>query len=323
MSYHVISIDQPSYLSVDNFRLQIDLHDTEQSHFIPFADIALIILNHPRITLSKVAMEQLTAAGGAILITDGKHLPIGLCLPLAINQMGAKRPHQQARFINQAESKELWQRIVQVKIQNQAELLKSFGLEGHVRLEFMVREVEPGDPTHIEAQAAKLYWKYIFALVNSTDLTIRKRHKQGADDIFNICLNYGYAIVRAMIARALAGAGLCLNFGHGHVRLDNPMNLVEDWMEPFRHLVDRTLIEIILGEENSYATDQPLNKIMKQKILGKILATEIDIEDKQWRLLEGIDRTLVQYCQWLDNPNFKKLSLPKAVFFKKETDNEK
>ena len=292
MSFHIIHIDNAAYISCDNKRLAIKKPDND-TNYIAACDIAALILNHPQITITHQAIALCTQHDTIILITDGYHLPSALCYPMTNHYNTAKRPHQQARYIDSNHSKKWWQKIIQAKIAGQATLLEHIKSPLAKRLWYITHEVTIGDKKLHEAQAAKIYWQEFFTMLQGGG----KRHKQGADDSINQHLNYGYAIVRAMIARSCSAAGLCLNFGIGHYRKDNPFNLVEDLVEPYRYFVDNIIFHHAHDHYYHHITTQS-----KTHLLQQITALEIDIADKTWRILPSIDDMVKSYGQMLDNP---------------------
>ena len=122
----------------------------------------------------------------------------------------------------------MWQEVVKAKINNQAAVLQALDLDGAKKLQEIAKQVQSGDAKNAEAYAANLYWKYLFEKFNRSD----------ESDIRNSALNYGYAIVRGAMARAVVGAGLLPCFGIHHANKLNQFNLVDDLMEPFRAFVD-------------------------------------------------------------------------------------
>lgn len=195
---------------------------------IAIEDLAWIVIDTPQATLSSALMAACMDAGVAIIFTDARHTPSGLALPF-------HRHHRQGAVARlQAEAKEslknrLWQVIIRRKIHNQAAVLFELGKADAATLTQIARHVEPGDPENVEARAARFYWGRLFANYVRDD----------PDDRRNKLLNYGYAVVRAGVARALVAAGLIPVFGLAHDGAANAFNLADDLVEPFRPFVDR------------------------------------------------------------------------------------
>lgn len=190
-------------------------------------DLAFLIIDTPKVTISSAAISTLMDNGVAIIQCDGKHLPSGLMLPfhshyrqgdIARRQIAATTPFK----------KRCWQTIVRAKIKNQATALDALGRSGASELQNMMGRVKSGDPDNIEAQAARCYWERLFQ-----DF---KRKDDG--DRRNGLLNYGYAVIRSCVARALVGCGFLPAFGLHHDSATNAFNLVDDIIEPFRPITD-------------------------------------------------------------------------------------
>lgn len=298
---HIISLDREAKLAIDTGRLKIEFPSVGETHFIAASDIAVLILAHPCIGLSIGVLREL-AQNGAVIVTAGeKYLPCALNLPLAVNVDGARRPHLQAKYLGAEESGRWWAQLVSAKILGQARIAENFDVDLAARLRLISKHVEAGDKTCCEAHAAQLYWEGFFAHFSNS---VGFRDKQGAGDPVNISLNYGYAVLRAIIARSLSAAGLCLNFGVGHCRKDNPFNLADDFIEPFRFLVDGIVWQIF-----NETAPQTFDKEVKKQLLSFLLQNTVAIAGKEYRLFFGIDHAVNSFCLSLEDPR-RKLLLP-------------
>lgn len=298
---HVISLDRAANLSMDTGRLKIEFSAIGETRFIAACDIAVLILAHPCIRLSIGVLREL-AQNGAVIVTAGeKYTPCAISLPLGVNADGARRPHLQAKYAGLQEPGIWWAQLVRAKILGQARAAELFDPDLAARLRLIAKQVEPGDATCCEAHAAQVYWDGFFAQFNNT---AGFRDKQGAVDPVNVTLNYGYAVLRAIIARSLVAAGLCLNLGVGHSRKDNPFNLADDFIEPFRFLVDG-LVWRIFKEEGA---DQ-FDKEVKNRLLSSLLKNTVEIAGKEYRLFFGIDCAVNSFCLSLEDSR-RKLLLP-------------
>lgn len=298
---HLISIDREAKLSIDTGRLKIVFTQAEETHFIAACDIAVLILSHPCISLS-LAVHQELAKNGALVVAAGeKYLPCALSLPIGVNADGAKRPHAQAKYTDTDHIGKWWAQLIESKILGQSTCAQLFDADLSARLKLIAQHIESGDKSGREAQAAHIYWPEFFKSLNSP---VTYRDKQGAIDPINISLNYGYAVLRAIIARALVSAGVCLNFGVGHHRKDNPFNLADDFIEPFRFLVDKIVWNIFYGNLIS-----AFDKDLKKQLLSSLLSSTIKIAGKEYRLFHGIDFAVNSFCLSLADPR-RKLLLP-------------
>ena len=210
----------PVYLSLRNSQLvlrlpEIEKNDTVSDSFkkesertIPIEDIGVIILDHKQITITHGLLEMLLENNCAIITCDSSHLPVGLMLPLCGNTT------QSERFREQIDAsiplkKQLWQQTIKSKIENQAFLLEDTRKVIVNNMRIWANDVKSGDPDNYEARAAVYYWANLFPHIS--DFT---RHREGVAP--NALLNYGYAILRAIVAKSLVSSGLLPTLGIHH-----------------------------------------------------------------------------------------------------------
>lgn len=258
MIKRTLCFSHPAYLSLRNGQLivKLDKHDDEpeKQASIPIEDIGVVVLDHRQITLTHGVMAALLENNAAVVTCDNSHMPVGLMLPLEGHTV------QQERFQDQLGSslplrKQLWQQTVQQKILNQAALLRELhGIEtGNMRQ--WAKEVLSGDNTNLEGRAAAFYWSQMFPSI--PDFT------RSRDGIYpNALLNYGYAILRAVIARALVGSGLLPTLGIHHHNRYNAYCLADDIMEPYRPYVDRLVVETM-----AVCSDVEVTTAIKSRLL--------------------------------------------------------
>jgi CRISP-associated protein Cas1 len=256
MAWRGLHLSQASRLSLADGQLVVGQDDGEVR--VALEDIAWIVLDTPRATLTSALLSACMAAGIVIVATDATHCPSGLVLPF-------HQHHRQAEIARlQVEStlplkKRLWQTIIQTKITNQAAALNAVGAEGHGRLKEMAARVGSGDPENLEAQAARYYWSKLWPAF--------RREDEG--DHRNKLLNYGYAVIRAGIARALVATGLLPAFGVQHASVSNAFNLADDLVEPFRPFVDLLAHKLADGGR---ASRDGLSLSQRQALAGVLLA---------------------------------------------------
>jgi len=241
----------PAYLSMRNAQLVIHLPEVvnnndlpesfkkEAQTTIPIEDIGVMVLDHKQITITHGLMEALLANNAAVITCDSSRMPVGLLLPLSGNTL------QSERFNAQLEAslplrKQLWQQTIQCKIENQAHVLKTMRGEVVKNMLVWAGDVKSGDSDNLEARAAAYYWKNMFPTIPNFT-----RGREGEPP--NNLLNYGYAILRAIVARALVGSGLLPTFGIHHHNRYNAYCLADDIMEPYRPFVDKLVVEIVDG----------------------------------------------------------------------------
>jgi len=244
----------PAYLKTANEQLVVERKD-EEAKSIPIEDIGIILLDHQQITITQALMSKLLANNVALVCCDEKHHPAGLFLSLDGNTL------QSQKFRAQTDAslplkKQLWQQTVIAKIENQAGNLQIQGAD-HRPLLAIARNVRSGDSDNCEAQAAAYYWKNIFP-----DFLSFKREREGLPP--NNLLNYGYSILRALIARSIVASGLMPTLGIFHRNQYNAYCLADDIMEPYRPYVDKVVCDII--KMNGKYLDMTPN--MKEQLLS-------------------------------------------------------
>lgn len=247
-----------AYLSLRFGQLVIEIPESENSPprklTRPIEDIGLVIVESHHVTLTSALLSALLENNVAVVTCDAKHMPVGLLLPLCGNTL------QSERFRNQIDCsqplrKQLWQQTVSAKIANQAKILRRWNHKESNCMEVWSRNVRSGDPDNLEGRAAAFYWRNLF--IDNPHFT----RQRNADDC-NTLFNYGYAILRAVMARSLVGSGLLPTLGIHHHNRYNAYCLADDIMEPYRPYVDQMVMEIIAehGEEISLST--PIKKIL-------------------------------------------------------------
>lgn len=255
----------PAYLSLKDNQLVVKLKNDE-TKTVPIEDIGYVILDNQQITITQGTMAALEENNCAVITCDSHHLPIGLLLPLAGNSI------QSERFQSQIEAsmplkKQLWQQTIQQKILNQAMVLKNCRKAETGNMLAWAKSVKSGDSDNREAVAAAYYWKEIFP-----DIPNFFRDRYGIAP--NNMLNYGYAILRAVVARSLVSSGLLPTLGIFHHNRYNAYCLADDIMEPYRPIIDKLIIQIC-NEISEYPSQ--LNTELKAKILQiPVLDTFID-----------------------------------------------
>jgi CRISPR-associated protein Cas1 len=285
MSEHrVLLIENPARLSVDLGRIRIEREQQKEIFVLP-ADIAVLLLHHHTVEITVQVLRTLVQSRSVVLVTDDKHHPSGWLTPMYGLPQASLRLQQQMKLQLETRAR-LWQSIVRARIETEAMNLRNFQLNGALRLERLAKEVEPGDRAHAEGQAAKHYWKYFF------DSSF-KRAKQGADDTLNASLNYGYAVLRALVAREQAVASLTPMLGIGHMSRENPFNLADDLMEPYRYVVERHVRQY-QDKLEEFDTQARL------LILGFIKAT-VKLGNMKFRLPAAIRETVGSYCRILES----------------------
>lgn len=243
---------------------------------VPLSDLAALIVAHPVVNYTHAVLTGLCSAGGIIILCNEKRLPVGMLLPLEGHFV------QTERFADQAEAqlpikKQLWKQIIRAKVKAQGKLLQS--LHGKDRgLAEIAKKVRSGDSENLEAQASRRYWPLLFG----EDF---KRDFKAEDQ--NRLLNYGYAVLRAITARAICAAGLHPSLGLHHHNRYNPFCLADDLMEPFRPLVDGVVAVIVKAK----GKQAPLDKETKAEIISSLTNRRLKVEGESRTLFDILART--------------------------------
>lgn len=281
MIKRVLCFENPARLSLKLAQMVVELQDVTRT--LPIEDIGVVILDHKQITITHALIDALLANNVAMVTSNDKHLPVGLMLPLDGNTLQSERFRAQ---IDASEplKKQMWQQTIVAKILGQAHVLGTQLIEHNNMLKW-AKDVRSGDTENMEARAAAFYWRNMF----EKDAFIRD--PQGLPP--NNLLNYGYSIVRAMMARALVGAGLLPTLGiHHHSRYD-AYCLADDIMEPYRPFVDMKVLEMWKngGITSDISSDQ------KRELLG-ITTMDVNISGHRSPMMLAIQTTAqsVQKC---------------------------
>ena len=261
----------------------------------PIEDIGVVVLDNKQITVTSGVLEALLENNCAVITCDSKSMPVGLMLPLYGNTT------QNERFRHQLNAslplmKQLWQQTIKVKIENQAKVLEKCTGERVKCMKVWASEVKSGDSENMEARAAAFYWKNLFAIEGFT------RERDGIPP--NNLLNYGYAILRAVVARGLVSSGLLPTLGIHHHNRYNAYCLADDIMEPYRPYVDE-LVYQIMGDGSDYET---LTKDIKGKLLT-IPTLEVNISGKRSPLMVAVGQTTASLYKCFSG-EMRKISYP-------------
>lgn len=250
MVKRTLHFSNPAHLSLRNRQLVVELKDDERTtKTLPIEDLGIIVLEHPHITLTANVLEVLMNEQVAVLTCNSHYMPSGLFLPLDGHSEQTERMRKQTEA-SVPLKKQLWQQTVRSKIFNQAMVLERLGAESK-RLIRLQNDVLSGDTSNCEGVAASYYWGQLYG----SQFT-RSRNA----DSPNAQLNYGYAILRSMVARALSASGMLPAIGIHHRNKYNAFCLADDIMEPYRPYVDWTVIQLpgIDNEEEGLTKEQKI-----------------------------------------------------------------
>lgn len=268
----------PAYLSLSNRQLVIRLPEVEKNATVspqfkkehaatrPIEDIGVVIIDHKQITITAALLSALLDNNCAVVTCNEQSLPTGLMLPLNGNTT------QSERFKHQIEAsaplkKQLWQQTVKRKITNQAAVLAQCTDCETGCMKTWAAGVKSGDTGNLEARAAAYYWKSLFGEIDGF-----VRYREGIPP--NNLLNYGYAILRAIVARALVASGLLPTFGIHHRNRYNAYCLADDIMEPYRPYVDKLVFDMF----HKYAPSGDIEDLTKEMKAELLSITTIDVK---------------------------------------------
>lgn len=274
----------PAYLSLRLGQLVVRLpspeptisKDSFEAKTIPVEDIGVVVLDNKQITITQGLLEALLENNCAVLTCDSSRLPVGLMLPLCGHTL------QNERFRDQIDAslplkKQIWQQTIRQKILNQAAVLRYSTGEVHNNMLVWAEEVRSGDSANLEARAAAYYWKTVFG----DPMFVRGREEAPPNNL----LNYGYAILRAVVARSLVCSGLLPTLGVHHHNRYNAYCLADDIMEPYRPYVDRMVCDMIESDGSMIITPE-----VKKAFLS-ILVLDVDIDGHRSPLMVAVSTT--------------------------------
>lgn len=284
MIKRVLCFSKPAYLSLNLGQIVYEAKDEpEVTTTIPIEDVGVVVLDGRQLTITSGLMAALLENNCAIITCNEQHLPVGLELPLAGNSLLNERFRQQLDA-SEPLKKQMWQQTVISKILGQAYLLEVAKKE-NANMRVWAKEVRSGDTENMEARAAAYYWRNIFDNANFV------RGQEGEPP--NNLLNYGYAIVRAMMARSLVAAGLLPTLGIHHHNRYNAYCLADDIMEPYRPFVDMKVLSMM----QHYSDLTEITTEMKRDLLS-LSTVDVSIEGHRSPLMIAMQTTAnsVQRC---------------------------
>lgn len=280
-AFKSVIIANDAKLSLKQNHLHIFQSDNEANLYLK--DLAFIILESPQITLTSALLSAVADSKIVLLTCDESHLPNGVFMPFLAHFQASQIAKEQIAAKEQTKAI-LWQKIIQNKIRNQAFVLSHTGhKEQSAELLEFAKQVRLNDNSFVESRAAALYFKTLFGIdFSRNDLCFT-----------NSALNYGYAIVRAAVVRAVCISGLLAWFGIRHANAFNPFNLCDDIIEPFRAFVDMRVLSLQSDSEF-------LGKVHKHKLIEN-LQSEVQLNDKKMPLIRAVNHFVQSFRNALLN----------------------
>ncbi|MDR3195853.1 MAG: type II CRISPR-associated endonuclease Cas1 [Endomicrobium sp.] len=293
--WRVLDISGDGYhLCVKNNNFSAVKENQEKSHCL-FDDINTIILYGNNITITNSCVQKCLEHKVPIVFCDKTYMPAGMLLSSWTTNIYGQRLQLQINA-SKPKIKQAWQQIITSKLNNQAEVLKNFGIDKAAETIFtMAKQVRSGDASFKEGVGAKVYFENLFS---------NFYRSSNGQDFINSALNYGYAIVRSSVARAVVSAGLNPAIGIFHSENHNPFCLIDDLMEPFRPAIDF----MVKSKLEPFKQERDLTPKTKKYIAG-VLETNLYFEDGAFNFTAGIQKCIQSYVSFLLRE--EKVNLPK------------
>lgn len=296
MSWRSLLISRPARLRIHRHALVIA---QEQEARIPLEDIAIIVLDHAEINLTHPVLSACAEQGIVLYSLGPNHHPNGVHLSFLQHSRSTRRLRQQ-QALPRPRIKKFWACIVQQKITNQAACLRLSGNDGAAHLSALSRRIRSGDPLNLESQAALIYFGSLFG----------SQFTRSLENWINSALNYGYAIFRGAIARALVAHGFHPSIGLFHDSERNAFNLADDLIEPFRPLVDLHVVMHVPAE--------PKQRLMPADKAALIALLNVDVEMLRGRMsvLSSIEQVMESLVRTYENATpgvVQSLELPSLI----------
>ena len=272
-----IYIGNPAYLKLKDEQLYImDLETGQMKGKIPLEDLGLLMLDHWQITVSHQLIQKMMGNNVVVISCDAHHLPHGIMLPLHGHTEFSDRIKDQMEA-SEPLKKQLWKQTIECKIENQKEVLRRLGNYYEPMMDYR-NNVKSGDLTNMEGIAAQHYWKYLISL----DF-LRQRFGDSPNQFFN----FGYSVLRSIVARAIVETGLLPVLGIFHKNKYNPYCLADDMMEPYRPFVDWLVMDWLTRNPET----EDLTKEFKAHIL-QIATKDVKIDGKTRPLMVAVKTTV-------------------------------
>lgn len=264
-------------------QLQIRFKESVRTESVPLEDIGILMVENRQCSISTALLDELMQHNVAVIFCDQKFHPSGMMYPFSGGHHQMSLRHRYQLEAPLPLKKQLWQQITQSKIRNQARVLKQLNLPYEPML-LWASKVKSGDPENLEGRAAAHYWAHIF----KDHIHSFTRDPEG--NAPNSWLNYLYALIRAAIARAIAGAGLLPVLGIHHRNQYNAFCLADDLMEPYRPIADYFLVQAINQADAWQFLDTGFTPELKRKFL-EIFTQDVLLKEERSPLLIATQRT--------------------------------
>jgi CRISPR-associated protein Cas1 len=305
MIKRIVEISSAAHLAFRDNQLVIRRREESsesRENLVSLEDLGVLIVDSQEVTYTQRLILECAIQNVALLICDLRHLPTAFLLPFEGNHLHSKTIRDQT-VVRLPIKKRIWQTIVRAKIQQQADLLEALQCGGSA-LQLLIQKVKSGDQTNIEAQAARMYWPKLFGAAFRRD-----REESGINGL----LNYGYAVLRAAVARAIVGTGLYPAFGIKHSNQYNTLCLADDLMEPLRPLVDQVVYGVEV-ETVELPDETPRSTKEKRHAVLQFLMSNLLFSDRVIPLIPAIQLYAASFKEALLSGEPQSLTIPRINF---------
>lgn len=292
MAFRNIYIENPAQLSIRNKQLVIN---QSEEYTIPVTDIQSVVIDNHQTTLTAPTISFLAENQVALYTCNRQHIPCAVLMPLGNHSRKLQALSVQLETTKRFRNR-LWQKIIKQKIENQASCLEIKGLGKVAELKRLSSSVTEGDFTYCESQAALIYFRELFG----------EGFSRRVENVQNAALNYGYAIVRGIIARDICAHGFEPALGVFHKNELNAFNLADDLIEPYRPYVDLWVSQNI-SEDERFLLPQ------HKRELVSLLYTEVSIDNEVHTLTNAVRKTVSSFTSCCRSNSTRAQKLPKLL----------
>lgn len=296
MAFRTLTVDSPAQLHVRSGQLTIQREHDPKPLQIDLDDLACIVLSNLDITLSTGALNAISEHGITVLGCGRNYMPTSIVLPFAQNSRYSEIVERQLNM-SLPFQKQLWKKIITQKIVNQAEVLRISQLPGADHLRELAKTVRSGDPDNREAVAAKHYFA-----------SLKPNYVRSEISATSSALNYGYAVLRSTLARAVVSHGFITSVGLHHDNCRNEFNLVDDLIEPFRPMVDLQMLQLNLEEEDPSC----LSRNARRSMTG-VLRNACYIAGRKASCLIACEEYVISFMKAIESHDPQQLELPTII----------
>ncbi|MBR3891408.1 MAG: type II CRISPR-associated endonuclease Cas1 [Bacilli bacterium] len=295
MGWRTIYIEENNYLSLylDNIKIR---NVNDEDVLVPLKDIDVIVLDNYKSTISANLLSKCSEYNINLIICDMNHLPVSQLLAISGNCLSSKMLFKQLSWDNDMKG-ELWKNIVYHKIDNQLSVLKTNNLDNSYieMIESLKNSIEFYDLTNREGLTARIYFRALFG----------EKFRRFEEDTINAGLNYGYIVLRTMIAKSLVGKGLNCMLGIFHKGESNEYNLADDIIEVFRPIIDNYVY-------NNLRNEVLFTRNHRLEII-KILNNKIEINGRKQTISNAIDMYIDSIINYFETG--KEVCFPKTKLY--------